>query len=198
MGSGGGRTVDGGAAGSGAAGLTIYVALLRGINVSGQRLIKMGDLKRVCESLGLQRVQTYIQSGNVLFESAEAEVPLRRRIEQEIEAVFGFSVPVVLRTAGELMQILAGCPWAAGDRYVTLLAEVPSQAGIGRLLAYRSEVDEYHRAPRRPWPRGAPFYLVDLHKLIRSTVNLLADLFRHIHWSEWSYFQIQSKELTPR
>jgi uncharacterized protein (DUF1697 family) len=128
--------------------MSIYIALLRGINVSGQRLIKMGDLKRVFESLGLRRVQTYIQSGNVLFESDEAEAPLRQRIEQEIEAVFGFAVPVVLRTAGELAQILAGCPWAAGDRYVALLAEAPSQAGIDRLLAYKSEIDEFRIAGR--------------------------------------------------
>lgn len=75
---------------------TVYIALLRGINVGGKNMIKMADLKRTFEALGLGRVQTYIQSGNVLFDSDEEEKTLRDRIEREIEAVFGFSVSVIL------------------------------------------------------------------------------------------------------
>ena len=49
--------------------MTVYIAFLRGINVGGHKLIKMSDLKQLLETMGLTKVQTYIQSGNVLFES---------------------------------------------------------------------------------------------------------------------------------
>ena len=62
--------------------MIIYnIALLRGINVGGKNIIKMADLKRAFETIGLGSVQTYIQSGNVLFKSNEEEEPLRKKIE---------------------------------------------------------------------------------------------------------------------
>ncbi|MEK8129108.1 DUF1697 domain-containing protein [Paenibacillus filicis] len=133
----------------------VYIALLRGINVSGQKLIKMTELKRMFEELGFSRVQTYIQSGNVLFESAEpqqGEEPLSKRIERGIEEVFGYQVPVVIRTLDELVHILANCPFPADtlapgeSLYAALLAESPSPEGIERLLACRSDIDDYHLA----------------------------------------------------
>ena len=50
-----------------------YIALLRGINISGQKIIKMADLRAILEKVGLSKVQTYIQSGNVIFESDESK-----------------------------------------------------------------------------------------------------------------------------
>ncbi|HEV8190468.1 MAG TPA: DUF1697 domain-containing protein [Ktedonobacterales bacterium] len=129
--------------------MTTYIALLRGINVGGRNMIKMAELKRLFEKLGLDQVQTYIQSGNVLFTAEEEEQPLRQRLEREIEAIFGFPVTVVLRTAAELQQIIAECPFASDalqegeSLYLTLLADVPSKEGIERLLSYSSEVDDY-------------------------------------------------------
>lgn len=123
-----------------------YVALLRGINVGGHRQIKMAELQRMCEALGLGRVRTYIQSGNVLFESAEEREVLGRRIEAMIETTFGFDVPVVLRTADEMESIIADSPFAPGEGeslHVALLAEAPSQEGIGRLAAVNPGMDEY-------------------------------------------------------
>lgn len=69
----------------------------------------MSDLKRLFESIDLSRVETYIQSGNVLFESNEKEDMLREKIENKIEKNFGFSVVVVLRTAAELEKIVRDC-----------------------------------------------------------------------------------------
>lgn len=135
--------------------MTIYIALLRGINVGGHNKIKMADLRRTLETMGLSRVQTYIQSGNVLFESNESEEPLRKQIEHKIEEDFGFPVTVVLRTAVELMWIAENCPFSeeaiseakvsseGESLYVALLLEAPSQEGIERLSAYRSESEEY-------------------------------------------------------
>jgi uncharacterized protein (DUF1697 family) len=135
--------------------MMIYIALLRGINVGGKNIVKMAELKRMLESMGLSRVQTYIQSGNVLFESNDEEVRLRQRIEQEFEALFGFSVKVILRTAEELKRIAANCPFSEqevaeaealseGEKlYVSMLLEEPSPEGIERLKPYKSESDEY-------------------------------------------------------
>lgn len=116
--------------------MALYVALLRGINVSGQKLIKMADLKRICEGLGMARVQTYIQSGNVLFESEEEPETLCRRMKAAIQSVFGFDVPVVIRSLADLERIIGGSPYPAeGDVYVAMLDEAPSEAGIDRLMA---------------------------------------------------------------
>lgn len=132
--------------------MTHYIALLRGINVSGQKLIKMAELKRTFEAMGFGQVQTYIQSGNVLFAAAEEPGPLRRRIEQAIQAAFGFAVPTVLRTTAEFERIMAFCPFPADalaegeSLYVAILAEAPSREGIDRLAATISETDEYRIA----------------------------------------------------
>ncbi|MEM5621630.1 DUF1697 domain-containing protein [Bacillus thuringiensis] len=77
--------------------MAIYIALLRGINVGGHKVIKMADLKRVFESIGLKQVKTYIQSGNIVFESEEDIKFLKERIQSEIKNVFGFDVPAALR-----------------------------------------------------------------------------------------------------
>ncbi|WP_159882004.1 DUF1697 domain-containing protein [Paenibacillus puerhi] len=135
--------------------MTVQLALLRGINVSGQKLIKMAELKQMFEALGFTRVQTYIQSGNVLFDPSgltESAEPLHKRIEKGIEATFGYQVPVVVRTVGDLERILTGCPFpadslASGESlYVALLAQSPSEEGVQRLLACSSEIDEYRLA----------------------------------------------------
>ncbi|HEY1389215.1 MAG TPA: DUF1697 domain-containing protein [Ktedonobacterales bacterium] len=126
-----------------------YSALLRGINVGGHRLIKMADLKAMFEALGFGAAQTYIQSGNVVFQADEAEQPLRERIEQRIAATFGFPVVVALRTHDELARVISDCPFAPdalaeGEHlYVALLAETPAPTGIERMLASKTAPDEF-------------------------------------------------------
>ncbi|GAB6990016.1 DUF1697 domain-containing protein [Paenibacillus pini] len=140
--------------------MTIYIALLRGINVGGKNMIKMVELKRILGEMGLNRVQTYIQSGNVLFESNEDEEQLRIRIEREIEVNFGFPVPVILRTADELRSIAASCPFtqqeiseaeAASETeslYVSIMLEEPTLDKIERLAVYRNENENYRNNGR--------------------------------------------------
>jgi uncharacterized protein (DUF1697 family) len=107
-----------------------YVALLRGINVGGNKLIKMPELSRIFTLLGLKNVKTYIQSGNVLFDSAKTDsIALTKQLEKGIRAAVGFEVPVVLRTIVELEAILKLNPFrkvkAEGDPklYVSFLVE---------------------------------------------------------------------------
>lgn len=135
--------------------MAIYIALLRGINVGGKNIMKMVDLRRVFEVMNLSEVQTYIQSGNVLFKSDEQEEPLCKRIEHEIEGAFGFFVPVILRTAEDLERIISNCPFSAEEileaesssegesLYVSLMMNAPTQENIERLNAYRNESEEY-------------------------------------------------------
>ena len=79
--------------------MTTYIALLRGINVGGNKIIKMQDLKTMLQSLSFHNVRTYIQSGNVIFESdEESESFLSGVIERQIHEVFGFEVSVIIRT----------------------------------------------------------------------------------------------------
>jgi uncharacterized protein (DUF1697 family) len=75
-----------------------HIALLRGINVGGNRIIKMADLRAMFVAAGARDVETYIQSGNVVFSHAR---PTAVRFEQEIAKQTGFTVQVVLRTAEE-------------------------------------------------------------------------------------------------
>ncbi len=89
------------------------VAMLRGINLPSYQKIDMGALKTICTSLGLRDVQTYIQSGNLVFrEDGEDPVTLARRIEEGIEGKFGFRPAVIVRTASELRKVIAKNPFA--------------------------------------------------------------------------------------
>jgi uncharacterized protein (DUF1697 family) len=129
--------------------MTVYIALLRGINVGGHNKIKMADLKVLLEQLGLQRVQTYIQSGNILFASEASAAELRDQIEQAIQRAYGFTSTVILRTSAELKQLLADCPYQAstpeeGKRIqVTLLLEAADPRVSEVLSAGKNEGDEF-------------------------------------------------------
>jgi uncharacterized protein (DUF1697 family) len=90
-----------------------YIAMLRGINVSGHKPVKMDKLRASFEKLGFSNVSTYVQSGNVIFEAARGpEAQMQAKIEKQILADFGLSVPVVLRTAKELGEIIEHNPFA--------------------------------------------------------------------------------------
>lgn len=138
--------------------MTVYIALLRGINVGGKNIIKMSDLKRVFESIGLCEVKTYIQSGNVLFKSNEDEDSLCNKIEHAIDASFRIPVKVILRTSTELEHIISNCPFSKDEitkaetlsevesLYVALLAHNPLKEKIECIDVYSSssESDKYY------------------------------------------------------
>lgn len=89
------------------------IALLRGVNVGGHNKIKMDVLRTLCESLKCENVQSYVQSGNVVFTTREKNLSvLGERIESAIENKLGFRPPVVLRTGSEMKQVIAANPFA--------------------------------------------------------------------------------------
>lgn len=91
---------------------TVVVALLRGVNL-GKRRMKMEALRVMCEEQGHTNVQTYVQSGNVVFRTrAKCGPALARKLEAAIGETFGFHAPVVLRTAEEMRAVVAANPFA--------------------------------------------------------------------------------------
>ena len=92
------------------------ITMLRGINVSGHKKIKMYDLKALYDSLGFQNVRTYIQSGNVVFECEEPEASaVAGNIESAIEKKYNFHVPVIIRTPDEFQKIIEANPFLKGE-----------------------------------------------------------------------------------
>jgi len=129
--------------------MPVYIAMLRGINVSGQKLIKMEGLRASLGSLNFGDVQTYIQSGNIVFKAAKAApADLGKRIARQILDDFGFEVPVLVRTAQELGGVLKANPLLKrpgideAKLHVTFLsAAVPGQAeAVLKTLAGKSEL----------------------------------------------------------
>jgi uncharacterized protein (DUF1697 family) len=129
--------------------MTQYVALLRGINVGGNNLIKMAELKRCFEAGGFGHVATYIQSGNVLFEAAEeGSASLAARIEAALLAPFGYQARIVLRSHAQMRAIVADAPPGFGGqpdlyRYdVVFLREPLTAAEAMKDLKTREGVDQ--------------------------------------------------------
>ncbi|WP_405173569.1 DUF1697 domain-containing protein [Paenibacillus sp. FSL H8-0260] len=129
--------------------MTTYIALLRGINVGGNKIIKMLDLKAMFQALGFANVRTYIQSGNVVFESDEGSVSLLSGvIERQIHEVFEFEVSVIIRTLAEMENVIANDPFQLSEPeefkrwYVTFLPAEPSAEALDKLRTYENGPDK--------------------------------------------------------
>jgi len=109
-----------------------HISLLRGINVGGNKKIRMADLKALYASLSFLNLTTYVQSGNVVFDADSVDASaLSARIEAAIAAHFGFDVTVLLRTANDFQRILDANPFPgleATKLHVLFLAAAPDSA----------------------------------------------------------------------
>jgi uncharacterized protein (DUF1697 family) len=101
-----------------------YVALLRGINVGGKNLVSMADLRNELETAGYSAVRTYIQSGNVLFETDAPRAGLEESIEALLAERLGCPVPVVVRSHRQLADVVASAPEGFGADRDTYLSDV--------------------------------------------------------------------------
>jgi uncharacterized protein (DUF1697 family) len=91
--------------------MTAFICLLRGVNVGGNKMLKMDALKALCGTIGLRDAKTYLQSGNVVFGSDETDrAVLTSRIEEGIRKKSGLEVKIILRTAAELRKVIAANP----------------------------------------------------------------------------------------
>lgn len=112
--------------------MTVFVALLRAVNVGGTGMLPMKDLAALCTELGLQNVRTYIQTGNVVFASRLSSNRVRAALEKALEAHMGKKVDVILRDAAELRQVLEANPFrdAHPSRVAVAFCTAPVQKKI--------------------------------------------------------------------
>ncbi|MFB6456120.1 DUF1697 domain-containing protein [Chitinophaga sp. Hz27] len=128
-----------------------YIALLRGINVSGSKIIKMELLREIFESMQLKDVKTYIQSGNVVFKtSVKDEAKLSELVHKGLEKALGYKVEVVFRTPAELKKVIAKHPYgkiAAEETrklYVAFLPHAPAAEDLEKFIALGSAQEKFH------------------------------------------------------
>lgn len=138
-----------------------YVALLRGINVGGRNKLAMADLRAAFEAAGYGAVRTYIQSGNVLFETDAPRASLEDDLEAMLERRFGVPLVVVVRSDRQLRSVVEDAPNGFGtkpDAYhsdvIFLKAPLSSQQAM-RVVALRDGVDQ-------AWPGKGVLYFARL------------------------------------
>ena len=126
-----------------------YVALLRAINVGGHT-VKMDYLRSLFEAIGLAKVETFIASGNVIFDSKSKDAPaLERKIEKHLQATLGYEVKTFVRAISELAAVANYKPFSESELnahtlYVGFLADRPSDQSRQKLLSFICEVDDLH------------------------------------------------------
>lgn len=129
----------------------VYVALLRGINVGGNNIIRMSALKACFEALGFSRVTTFIQSGNVLFVSLKKDRgALCKKIEKALSNAFGYQACVVLITHSDLRHCVENAPKEFGSNIlkyhydVIFLKEALVAAELVKTIPIKEGVDTVH------------------------------------------------------
>ena len=127
------------------------IAILRGINVGGKRKILMQDLKMLFKDLGFKNIETYIQSGNVFFESDvnQSEIEISEKIEQAILKKYEFEVPVIVRSTKDLEMVVKNNPFHRGNKtdinqlHLTFLKESPSRENYEKAESFNYEPDRF-------------------------------------------------------
>jgi uncharacterized protein (DUF1697 family) len=127
-----------------------YFAFLRAINVGGH-VVKMESLRQTFEEIGLTKVETFIASGNVIFESRSSAKTLEEKIEAQLQRTLGYEVKTFVRSNGELTAIAECQPFAkaelemAGNTlFIGFLNEQPTKKAQTELLGYPSKTDSFH------------------------------------------------------
>jgi uncharacterized protein (DUF1697 family) len=131
--------------------MPVLISMLRGVNLGPHRRIKMEDLRAVYDSLHLRDVRTYVQSGNVVFKTADRNVQqLTVRLEKAIERAFGFHSDVIMRTTSEMKHVVERNPFAGrrgiepGKLVVTFLASDPGEGARAHVRTIEIGPEELH------------------------------------------------------
>ena len=122
-----------------------YVALLRGINVGGHKKVSMAELRELLTNAGFQNVQTYIQSGNVIFQSSEKANVLENIMRHVIMNHFKFKLPVIIKSRDELLSIFNACPFEKENQensYFIIFNRIPERELIDKVDEIAFETDE--------------------------------------------------------
>jgi uncharacterized protein (DUF1697 family) len=127
-----------------------FVALLRGINVAGKNKLPMAALSEIFKAAGCREVKTYIQSGNVVLTAPrELAAELPQRIQRAIHGEFGYKVPIIMRSANELEDVVLENPYVNKGTdikrlHIGFMAKEPTGERINSLDPNRSPPDEFH------------------------------------------------------
>jgi uncharacterized protein (DUF1697 family) len=122
--------------------MTRYVALLRAVNVGGTGKLPMSRLQAMCRDAGFRRVETYIASGNVVFESNAAPSSVRAALEERMRAYAGKPVAVFVRSAAEMAAVLKANPFPKAEprhTYVIFLNERPPADALDHVSGRQDE-----------------------------------------------------------
>jgi len=129
--------------------MSAVIVMLRAVNVGGHNKIKMDALRALCESLGFENVQTYVQSGNVIFTTQERQLDrVARQIGDAIERQCGFRPDVILRTSSEMREVVRRNPFSTrqdvepGKLIVVFLAADPGPEARDKALAIKVAPEE--------------------------------------------------------
>src|SRR5215213_4811346 len=148
-----------------------YVAFLRAINVGGHT-VKMDHLRRLFEALGFSNAETFIASGNVIFDSTlRSARALEKRIESYLRETLGYDVATFIRSTSELATISGYKPFPDGELsaeghvlYIGFLADEPADQAKRKVLSLANDVDDFHI-------RGRELYWLCRKKLGESEVS---------------------------
>jgi uncharacterized protein (DUF1697 family) len=154
--------------------MAVIVAMLRGVNLGPHHRIKMTDLCALCESLKLRDVQSYVQSGNVIFRTDERDLAaLTKRLEKAFHRRFGFQSDTILRTAPELREVVAKNPFAKRrgidpkKLLVTFLASAPSEEA-------KNLVSKMKTDPEELWIDGRELFIYYPDGMARPKISWVA------------------------
>jgi uncharacterized protein (DUF1697 family) len=149
-----------------------YVALLRGINVGGNRKVEMQKLKTIFESLECSNVSTYINSGNVVFDTNQKPTVLHQLVSEKFRVEFGFEIPTLLKTQTEMKQIAASIPseWKNDPEQKTDVAYLFPTADTADIIQQLPVKLEYLTTKYVP---GALIWNVQRENLSKSQLNKL-------------------------
>ena len=132
-----------------------YVAFLRAVNVGGRRVVKMQDLKKAFESLPVKNVETFIASGNVIFDaSVKDPAALERRTERCLRAALGYDVGTYIRSIDEVADIAHLRPFSQSALthgavvHVGFLPGAPGAAERRQLMSLVTDIDDFHVSQR--------------------------------------------------
>lgn len=132
-----------------------YVALLRAVNVGG-RTVKMDALRAALTKIPLENVETFIASGNAIFDSRASAATLEQKIEKQLEQTFGFVVPTLVRTTAEIGSLATFEPFAKPPAskqvhavYVGFLKDDPTEDGIAKILKLGGSANEFRFQERQ-------------------------------------------------
>jgi uncharacterized protein (DUF1697 family) len=178
-----------------------YICLLRGVNVGGNNRLPMKELRSLLESIGLENVRTYIQSGNIVFRSEEEEVSrLSASISAAIKDSFGFEPLALVLSGEEFDEAITANPYPEAESepktlHLYFLASAPANPDLAALEALKQENERFLLTDR-------VFYLhapdgIGRSKLATKVEKSLAEPVSARNWRSVTQIKNLSQEISP-